>query len=59
MRRRVRDDKDGRKPDQDGDAEMKDASEGTPESEEKGEDMIDSEVLHSSTRDITMRRRST
>lgn len=48
-------DKDGKKPSQDGDAEMKDAD--GERKEEKDEDIIDSEVLHSSTRDITMRRR--
>ena len=48
-------DKDGKKPNQDGDAEMKDAD--GEKDEEKDEDLIDSEVLHSSTRDITMRRR--
>lgn len=36
----------------DGDAEMKDAKE-----EEDEEDMIGTEILHSSTRDINMRRR--
>lgn len=49
------DDKDGNTPNQNGDAEMKDATDETKE--EKDEDIIDSEVLHSSTRDITMRRR--
>ena len=44
--------KNGKKSDQDGDAEMKDAKE-----EEKEQDIIDTEVLHSSTRDINMRRR--
>jgi len=48
--------KDGKKPDQNGDAEMKDAD-GTKNEEEKEEDMIDTEILHSSTRDIVMRRR--
>ena len=37
---------------QDGDAEMKDAKE-----EDKQEDLIDTEILNSSTRDINMRRR--
>lgn len=41
---------------QDGDAEMKDAEGGTKE-EAKEEDLIDTEILHSSTRDINMRRR--
>ena len=36
----------------DGDAEMKDAKE-----EEKEEEIIDTEILHSSTRDIQMRKR--
>lgn len=48
-------DKDGNKGSADGDAEMKDAD--GEKKEEKDEDIIDSEVLHSSTRDITMRRR--
>lgn len=38
--------------DQDGDAEMKDTKEA-----EKEADLIDAEILHSSTRDINMRRR--
>ena len=46
------DGKDGKRSDQDGDAEMKDAK-----AEERQEDIIDSEILHSSTRDINMRRR--
>lgn len=47
-------DKDGKKPDQNGDAEMKDA-----DGEKKGEeeDILDAEILRSSTRDINMRRR--
>ncbi len=49
-------DKDGKKPDQDGDAEMKDASSEKKE-EEKEEDIFDPEILHSSTRDIITRRR--
>ena len=48
-------DKNGKAPNQDGDAEMKDVD--GEKKEEKDEDIIDSEVLHSSTRDITMRRR--
>ena len=47
-------DKDGGKPGRDGDAEMKDAG---GKNEESQEDLIDSEILHSSTRDINMRRR--
>jgi 26S proteasome regulatory subunit T5 len=47
--------KDGKKPDQDGDAEMQDADGEKKESKEG--DIIDAEILHSSTRDITMRRR--
>ncbi len=43
--------KDGKKPDKDGDADMKDA-EG-----EQEEDLINTEILHSSTRDINMRKR--
>ena len=49
-------DKDGKKPDQDGDAEMKDAG-GDKKEDEKEEDMVDPEILHSSTRDIITRRR--
>lgn len=48
--------KDGKKPDQDGDADMKDAD-GDKKEAEKEEDIVDSEILHSSTRDINMRRR--
>ncbi len=43
--------KDGKKSDKDGDAEMKDAA----GEKEKEEDLIDAEILHSSTRDITVR----
>lgn len=47
-------DKDGKKPDQDGDAEMT----GTDgKGEEKEDDIFDPEILHSSTRDIITRRR--
>lgn len=48
-------DKNGKKSDQDGDAEMKDAD--GEKKEEKEEDVIDTEILHSSTRDIQMRKR--
>ncbi|KAL8641260.1 MAG: hypothetical protein Q9228_001916, partial [Teloschistes exilis] len=41
---------------QDGDAEMQDA-EGEKKDKDKEEDNIDAEILHSSTRDINMRRR--
>ena len=50
-------DKDGKQPDQNGDAEMKDANGEKKDAEEKEEDLIDTEILHSSTRDIIMRRR--
>lgn len=58
MERDGKDDKkdDGKQPDQNGDAEMKDADANKNE-EEKEEDPIDAEILHSSTRDIQMRRR--
>ena len=49
-------DNDGKKPDQNGDAEMKDAD-GDKKEEEKEEDVFDPEILHSSTRDIVTRRR--
>lgn len=49
-------DKDGKKHDSDGDAEMKDAG-GDKNEEEKEEDIFDPEILHSSTRDIITRRR--
>lgn len=48
-------DKDGQKIEQKGDAEMKDAD--GEKKEEKEEDILDSEILHSSTRDIQMRKR--
>ena len=48
-------DKDSKNPDQDGDAEMKDAD--GQKKEDKEEDIIDTEILHSSTRDIQMRKR--
>ena len=48
-------DKDVKNSDQDGDAEMKDAD--GSKKEEKEEDIIDTEILHSSTRDIQMRKR--
>lgn len=47
---------DGKKSAQDGDAEMKDAD-GEKKEEEKEEDLIDTDILRSSTRDITVRRR--
>jgi len=40
-----------------GDADMKDAADGEKKEEEKEEDMIDMEILNSSTRDIVARRR--
>ena len=40
-----------------GDAEMKDAADGETKEEEKEEDLIDYEILTSSTRDIVARRR--
>ena len=43
--------KNGKKSDKDGDAEMKDADAG----KEKIEDLIDAEILHSNTRDIQVR----
>lgn len=49
-------DKDKKPGQQDGDAEMKDAD-GQKKDGPKEEDMIDAEILHSSTRDINMRRR--
>lgn len=49
-------DNDGKKPDQNGDAEMKDAD-GDKKEEEQEEDVFDPEILHSSTRDIVTRRR--
>ena len=49
-------DKDPSKPSQDGDAEMKDADSSKKE-EEKEEDILDAEILHSSTRDIQMRKK--
>ena len=49
-------DKDGKKPDQaGGDAEMKDAD--GEEKKDEEEDLIDTEILHSSTRDVVNRRR--
>lgn len=44
-------DETNKKPDKDGDAEMKDADAG----KEKIEDLIDAEILHSNTRDIQVR----
>ncbi len=43
-----------KKPEQNGDAEMKDAKE---KEEDKEEEIIDQEILHSSTQEINMRRR--
>lgn len=48
--------KDRKNSDQDGDADMKDAD-GEKKEEKEEEDLIDTEILHSSTRDINMRRR--
>ena len=51
-------DKDDKKPEQNGDADMKDADGEKKEEEKKEEeDIIDMEVLNSSTRDIIARRR--
>ena len=47
-------DKDDKKPEPNGDAPMKDAD---GEKKEEEEDIIDSDILRSSTRDIQMRRR--
>ncbi len=49
-------DKDPTKPSQDADAEMKDGDSSKKE-EEKEEDILDAEILHSSTRDIQMRKK--
>lgn len=45
-----------KRPIQNSDAEMKDAD-GEKKEEAKEEDLVDAEILHSSTRDINMRRR--
>lgn len=50
-------DKDGKKPDQNGDADMKDADGEKKEEKKEEEDLIDMEILNSSTRDIIARRR--
>lgn len=50
-------DKDGKKPDQNGDAEMNDADGEGDKKKEEEEQLIDMEVLNSSTRDIVARRR--
>ena len=51
-------DKDDKKPEQNGDADMKDADGEKKEEEKKEEeDLIDMEILNSSTRDIIARRR--
>jgi 26S proteasome regulatory subunit T5 len=51
-------DQDGKKPDQNGDADMKDADgEKKQEEKEEEENLIDMEILNSSTRDIVARRR--
>ena len=49
-------DKDGKKPNESGDADMKDAVEKDGKKEEE-EELIDMEILNSSTRDIVARRR--
>ena len=49
------DKKDGDKSEQNGDAEMKDAD--GEKKEEEEDDIIDYEILHSSTQDINMRQR--
>ena len=49
-------DKNGKKPNQDGDSEMKDAD-GDNKDGGKEEEVFDPEILHSSTRDIITRRR--
>jgi 26S proteasome regulatory subunit T5 len=50
-------DGDGKKPDPNGDADMKDADKKEDEKKEEEEDLIDMEILNSSTRDIIARRR--
>lgn len=51
-------DKDEKKPSKDGDADMKDADSSKKEEEKKEEDdLIDMDILNSSTRDIINRRR--
>ena len=45
---------DGKKSDQNGDAAMKDAE---GEKKDEDDDVLDDEILHSSTRDIAMRKR--
>lgn len=49
--------RDGKKPDQNGDAEMNDADGEEDKKKEEEEELIDMEVLNSSTRDIVARRR--
>lgn len=56
MDRDGKDEGDEKKPQKDGDADMKDA-EPEKKEEEKEEDMIDADILNSSTRDIMTRRR--
>lgn len=51
------DNNDDKKKREGGDADMKDAAEGESKAEEKEEDLIDTEILNSSTRDIAARRR--
>ncbi|KAJ9632118.1 26S proteasome regulatory subunit 6A [Taxawa tesnikishii (nom. ined.)] len=51
------DDKEQKKPNEGGDAEMKDADGDNKKEEEKEQDVVDMEILNSSTRDIISRRR--
>nr|POF13334.1 26s protease regulatory subunit 6a [Quercus suber] len=51
------DNNDDKKKREGGDADMKDAAEGESKAEDKEEDLIDTEILNSSTRDIAARRR--
>ena len=48
---------DGKKPQQNGEVDMKDDDGEKKEDDDKEEDVLDDEILHSSTRDIQMRKR--
>ena len=52
-----KDDSDGKLPRPNGDAEMKDANGEKKAEEDEEEDALDSEILHSSSRDIQIRKR--
>lgn len=57
MERDGKDEQNEKKPEKNGDADMADAADGEKKEEEPEEELIDMEILNSSTRDINARKR--